>query len=149
MKKLLVFICLMSFSCISVIAQEATQDLLENTQKINGNAPKFKFIGGDVHDFKTVKEGTVVKYSFVFINTGKEPLVVQNAAGSCGCTVPEWPKSPVMPGKKGSIIVTFNSKGQGNGIFNKDIYIQSNAVTKSDRYTLHITGNIVEAAIKK
>lgn len=63
-------------------------------------------------DFGTVNEGEVVKHVFKFKNTGDEPLLITNAKGSCGCTVPTWPKEPVAPGASGEIKVEFNSKGK-------------------------------------
>lgn len=66
-----------------------------------------------VYDFGEVKEGEHVKYSFKFKNTGSEPLVISDAKGSCGCTVPEWPKDAIAPGKSGEIKVVFDSKGKG------------------------------------
>jgi hypothetical protein len=63
-------------------------------------------------NFGTVNEGDVVTHVFKFTNTGNEPLVISNAKGSCGCTVPTWPKEPIAPGGKGEIKVEFNSKGK-------------------------------------
>lgn len=65
-----------------------------------------------VYDFGTVDEGEIVKYSYKFKNIGSEPLVISNCKGSCGCTVPTWPKEPVPPGGTGEIKVEFNSKGK-------------------------------------
>ncbi len=65
------------------------------------------------HNYGTVAQESTNKTSFVFTNTGKEPLIITNAAGSCGCTVPNYPKEPIMPGKTGKIDVEFKpSKGQ-------------------------------------
>lgn len=63
-------------------------------------------------DFGTINEGEVVKHIFKFKNTGNEPLLITNAKGSCGCTVPTWPKEPVAPGASAEIKVEFNSKGK-------------------------------------
>lgn len=61
------------------------------------------------HDFGTMIEGEVKEYSFTFKNTGNEPLHIEHAKGSCGCTVPQWPKDPIAPGGSGQIVVKFNS----------------------------------------
>ncbi|WP_459212360.1 DUF1573 domain-containing protein [Aquimarina rhabdastrellae] len=66
------------------------------------------------HDFGTINEGDVVEHKFSFTNTGKSPLVIVSAKGSCGCTVPEWPKQPVAPGATGEMLVKFNSNGKPN-----------------------------------
>ncbi|MDF1696505.1 MAG: DUF1573 domain-containing protein [Saprospiraceae bacterium] len=65
------------------------------------------------YDFGTVQEGEKVIHEYKFKNTGKEPLVISNAKGSCGCTVPEWPREPIPVGGESSIRVQFDSKGKG------------------------------------
>ena len=64
------------------------------------------------HDFGEVKEGDIVKHTFVFTNTGKVPLLINDAHSSCGCTIPNWPKHPVQPGDKEKIEVEFNTKAK-------------------------------------
>lgn len=56
----------------------------------------------------------MVEHEFTFTNTGKAPLVVTNAKGSCGCTVPTWSKEPIAPGAEGKMLVKFNSNGKPN-----------------------------------
>lgn len=67
-----------------------------------------------IHDFGTVKDGEKVVHLYKFKNTGKEPLIISDAKGSCGCTVPQWPREPIAPGKSGEIKVEFNSAGKGD-----------------------------------
>jgi hypothetical protein len=64
------------------------------------------------HDFGTINEGDEVEYSFKFTNTGSEPLYIESAKGSCGCTVPQKPEGPVQPGASDEIKVKFNSAGK-------------------------------------
>ncbi|MCS6934813.1 MAG: DUF1573 domain-containing protein [Chitinophagales bacterium] len=64
------------------------------------------------HDFGKVKAGEKVKTKFHFKNTGNNPLVISNAAGSCGCTVPSYPRMPLKPGEEGDIDVEFDSSGK-------------------------------------
>ena len=66
------------------------------------------------HDFGIMDEGDVVTYNFDFTNTGAEPLILDKCKGSCGCTVPQCPKTPIAPGETGTIEVKFNSKGKKN-----------------------------------
>ena len=66
----------------------------------------------NVIDFGTVTEGEKVKKTYKFKNTGDEPLILSNAVGSCGCTVPQWPREPIAPGSTGEIVVEFNSQGK-------------------------------------
>ena len=77
----------------------------------NPNGPVMSF-KETVYDFGTVKQGEVVNHTFTFTNTGKEPLIIENASASCGCTVPEWTKTPIAPGQTGDIKVQFNSTGK-------------------------------------
>jgi len=66
------------------------------------------------HDFGTINEGDIVETVFKFKNIGKSELIITSAKGSCGCTVPQWPKEPIMPGESGEIKVKFNSSGKPN-----------------------------------
>jgi hypothetical protein len=76
-------------------------------------------------DFGTVKEGLKVSHTYSFKNTGKEPLVISNAQGSCGCTVPKWPRDPIAPGKSGEIVVEFDTKGKA-GDRNQKVTLTAN-----------------------
>lgn len=104
----------------------------------NKNQAEFKF---DVleYNYGSIKQGESVTYNFKFTNTGKEPLVITSAHGSCGCTVPDWPKEPIKKGGEGVIKVTFNSAGK-MGAQDKTVTINSNA--KTNPLVLHIKGNV-------
>ncbi|MFL1896949.1 DUF1573 domain-containing protein [Aquimarina sp. 2-A2] len=80
------------------------------------------------HDFGTINEGDVVEHTFSFTNTGKTPLVIVNAKGSCGCTVPSYPTEPIAPGATGEMLVKFNSSGKPNQQ-NKTVTITANTET--------------------
>jgi len=75
------------------------------------NAPVITFENPE-YDFGTIKQGEVIEHVFTFTNTGKSPLIIENASASCGCTVPEPPTEPIAPGETGSINVKFNSAGK-------------------------------------
>lgn len=92
------------------------------------------------HDFGTVPEGPDATYEFVFTNTGKEPIIIEKAQPSCGCTVPSFPKEPIAPGAKGTINVAYHTKGRPNA-FTKTISVVSNAGTK----VLTIRGSVEKA----
>ncbi|GAA4275876.1 DUF1573 domain-containing protein [Aquimarina mytili] len=87
------------------------------------------------HDFGVINEGDIVEHSFTFTNTGKTPLLIVSAKGSCGCTVPEWPKEPIAPGASGTLLVSFNSNGKPN-MQNKQVTITTN--TKKGKEILKI-----------
>lgn len=78
-------------------------------------------------NFGTCDEGEIVKHIFKFKNTGNEPLIISNAKGSCGCTVPTWPKEPVPPGGTSDIKVEFNSKGKP-GAQSKRVTVTANTI---------------------
>ena len=65
------------------------------------------------HDFGEITEGDKVTHIFEFKNTGDEPLVISKAQGSCGCTVPDWPREPIAVGATGEIKVQYDSRGKG------------------------------------
>jgi len=93
----------------------------------------------DVHDYGTVKNGGNGTCTFEFTNTGSEPLIISNAKGSCGCTVPEWPHDPIAPGEKAKITVKYNTKNAGP--INKSVTITSNATNEPTK-VLRIKGNV-------
>lgn len=78
-------------------------------------------------DFGEIEQGDAVDYAFKFVNSGTDPLIITNAKGSCGCTVPEWPREPVAPGGTGVINVKYNSKGK-KGKQNKRVTLTTNMV---------------------
>lgn len=89
-----------------------------------------------VHDYGTIVQGSDGTCTFSFANNGKAPIVLNNVKASCGCTVPEWTRTPVAPGQKGSIKVTYNTNTVG--AFNKSITVNSNA--KNSPVVLMIKG---------
>lgn len=64
------------------------------------------------YDFGTIKQGETVDHKFEFTNTGKTPLIIESATATCGCTAPDWTRTPVAPGEKGFVAVKFNSTGK-------------------------------------
>ena len=78
-----------------------------------------------LHDFGTIHEGETMEYSFEFTNTGKTPLIISNAAASCGCTIADYDRNPILPGGKGSIKVHYNSQGR-SGLQEKMISVTTN-----------------------
>ena len=78
---------------------------------------------------------------FEFTNTGDQPLNIINAKSSCGCTVPEWPKEPIVPGGKGQIKVQYN---MNPGPISKTITVETNAVNKTNGMVpLRIKGTVI------
>lgn len=93
------------------------------------------------HDFGTIKEADgPVSCTFEFTNTGDKPLLIIDAAASCGCTRPEYPSKPIKPGKKGKIKVTYSPIGRP-GFFKKTVKVKTNG--KERNTTLHIEGKVI------
>lgn len=91
------------------------------------------------HDYGEIEQGGDGKTEFVFTNTGTEPLIISKAKGSCGCTVPEWPKEPIAPGAKSAIKVKYDTKRVGP--ISKSVTITSNSVDSSTTL-LKIKGSV-------
>jgi len=109
------------------------------SQQIGGAEIAFE---KDVHDFGKLKQYGNATCEFAFKNTGNSPLIISNARGSCGCTVPTWPREPIAPGATAVIKVKYDSKRIGP--INKSVTITSNA-TNTPTKVIRITGNISAA----
>ncbi|TAL61764.1 MAG: DUF1573 domain-containing protein [Bacteroidetes bacterium] len=107
----------------------------------NPNAPDAVYVN-EVLDYGTIEYDADGTREFKFKNTGKEPLIIYSATGSCGCTVPTAPKEPIKPGETGSIKVHYDTKRVGS--FEKTITVASNGKTASK--TLKIKGTVKAAA---
>lgn len=97
-------------------------------QESNSNAPEISF-ETEVIDYGTIEKGSNGSREFVFTNTGKEPLIITKAVGSCGCTVPTWPREPIAPGEKAVMRVKYDTQRVGQ--FNKSVTVTSNASNAS------------------
>lgn len=130
MKKIAVFLLSATlFACgNSEQDDKLSTDEVSVSASANGsekdNLPEIKF-EEEVFDFGRITQGERVSHAFVFKNTGKKNLIISGASGSCGCTVPEWPKEPIKPGAEGKINVVFNSEGK-SGLQEKTVTIVTN-----------------------
>ena len=140
MKKLSLIILVIIASVSSIFAQVQQQPVKAED---NPNAPEITF-DKLVHDYGTVAFSGDGVSSFKFTNTGKEPLILQQPQSSCGCTVPTWPKEPILPGESSEIKVTYNTKRAGP--INKTVTIRSNA--KNSLVVLRIKGKVEANAAK-
>ena len=129
MKRLLLILAILSFqfSFINVVNAE----------------PRITF-DKTTHNYGTFSESTPIQRCvFTFTNTGDQPLVINSAVASCGCTVPKYTKSPIKPGETGTINVTYNGKGKFPGHFKKTITVRTNGTPEMTR--LYIEGDMEEA----
>ena len=93
----------------------------------------------ETHDYGKIEQHANGECVFTFTNNGTEPLTISNAKGSCGCTVPQWPREAIAPGQTGEIKVKYDTKRIG--IINKSVTIQSNAVNSPTKI-IRIKGEI-------
>ncbi len=93
----------------------------------------------ETHDYGTVEYGGNGQCTFTFKNNGTAPLIISNAKGSCGCTVPSWPKEPIQPGDEGKITVKYDTKRPG--AINKSVTITSNAANSPTK-VIRIKGTV-------
>ena len=100
----------------------------------------------EVYDFGACQEGEMVKKTIEFTNTGKLPLVINQAYGSCGCTVPTYDKEPVQPGNKGKLVIEFNSKNR-TGANTKTVTILAN--TQPEATSISFSIKVKNAKDKK
>ncbi len=144
-KSLLLAACSILLAAGSVNAQAdkamvkpAAAAVSPDAQVDNKNAAEMMF-EAEEFNFGTIKQGESVTHEFTFSNNGKEDLIITNAQGSCGCTVPQYPKEPIKKGANGTIKVTFNSAGK-MGMQDKTVTITSNA--KNSPRILHLKGTV-------
>jgi hypothetical protein len=116
------------FSCNNKDSNEINSDIVNNSEsadgKTNSDLAEIKF-EEEIFDFGKITQGEIVSHSFIFKNIGKSNLIISGASGSCGCTVPEWPKEPIKSGEENKINVVFNSEGK-SGLQEKTITIVTN-----------------------
>lgn len=124
MKK--IFLLSIYFVSIGVFANAQDAKTLTSTAEITFEK--------ELYDYGTIDYGSDGSYAFKFTNTGKDPLVITNATGSCGCTVPKWPKEPILKGQSAYINVTYDTKRPGP--FTKTVTINSNAKSASKVITI-------------
>ncbi len=123
----------------SVQRPEAVETATPTAQvPTDGKYPAMTF-QKEEHDFGTIKQGDKVSTDFQFKNTGEADLIITSARGSCGCTVPDYPKTPIKPGETGNIKVSFDSKGK-QGKTSKTVTILCN--TQEGNKILKINVNI-------
>ena len=140
MKKSILLVAVLSAfiftSCKDSAAEKVSEENVAaaaNRDANTGDFPVMSFAETEF-DFGTIDQGTNVEHLFTFTNTGNAPLVIVDAKGSCGCTVPSYSKSPVAPGEQGELLVKFN--GSGKNQVSKTVTITAN--TESGKEVIKI-----------
>ncbi|MDR0363947.1 MAG: DUF1573 domain-containing protein [Bacteroidales bacterium] len=114
--------------------------------QVNKNAPQITFDDrfitpeGIIYDYGTIEKDSDGLCYFVFTNTGKEPLIIEKASSSCGCTVPNPPQYPILPGQRDSISVKYSTNRVGP--INKTVTIMSNA--QNSNIMMRIKGQVAD-----
>jgi len=119
------------------VNQKVQQKKQTEQKVVDPNAPDIEF-DKVVHDYGTIQQHGDGNCNFIFKNTGKQPLILSKVKSSCGCTVPRWPKQPILPGTSDTIKVKYDTKRVGP--INKSIIVNSNA--KTNQVVLKIKGKI-------
>ena len=146
MKQLiLLLVSLALVSCNSSSDEKTiTTDLVNSPLTANSNAEKVLTPNIEMletsYNFGEIQQGESVTHDFILKNTGDADLIISAAKGSCGCTVPEWPKTPIAKGEEAAIKVTFNSAGR-SGKQNKTVTLVTNAIPNTKVIT--INGNVI------
>jgi hypothetical protein len=124
--------------------EKISTDLVKNPNTAggvnnSGQLPALKFEETE-HDFGKLIDGETVSYEFQFTNSGKSDLIIVDVSTSCGCTVPSFPKTPIHPGSKGVIKVSYNSSGK-HGFQAKNVLVVAN--TQPNTTLLRIKAQVV------
>ena len=133
MKRSILSMAFVAMGFIAVNAQPASTD--------QNWTPSIEF-ENETYDYGTIKNGADGTSEFKFKNTGKEPFIISNARGSCGCTVPDWPKEPIGPGKSGVVKVSYDTKRSGAINKNVTLTIQNASKDKTGTKVIYIKGNV-------
>jgi hypothetical protein len=129
-------------SCKEQRTDISTNDIMNTKSadgKSNADLPEIKF-EEETHDFGRITQGEKVTYNFKFKNTGGANLIISSASGSCGCTIPDYPKKPILPGEEANINVVFASEGK-SGIVEKSVTIVTNC--EPSTRIIYIKANII------
>jgi len=125
------------------LMEQSQMTVPANTQSVQvadpGSLGAFQFKEIE-YDFGTIDEGKVIEHTFKFINEGQAPLIMSNVTASCGCTTPDWTKTPVKPGEEGFVKVAFDSKAKA-GVQSPTVTITANTQPNVTRLRLKGTVN--------
>lgn len=135
-------ILIFSSSCKEQSTDISTNDVMNSKSADgtnNSSLPDIKF-EEETHDFGRITQGEKVTTAFKFKNTGGANLIISSATGSCGCTIPDYPKKPILPGEEAVINVVFSSEGK-SGIVEKSVTLVTNCEPSTK--IIYIKANII------
>jgi len=138
----MIFISCNEGNASSKVKKENVKEAKKRDVEISKGAAEIQFDRTEFQ-FGTVNEGDVVEAKFVVINSGKTDLIITKVQPSCGCTVPEWPRTAIKPGESGEILAKFNTAGKPNRQ-SKTLTLYTN--TAKGREILKLTGSVTPKA---
>ena len=149
MKKSILIVAVLSVFAFTSCKDKAADQVNEENvtaaasrDAVAGELPVMTFAETEF-DFGEMEGGTNVEHVFKFTNTGKAPLVIVDAKGSCGCTVPSYSKDPVAPGAEGELLVKFN--GSGKNQVSKTVTVTTNTAKGKETLVIKAFVNAKEA----
>ncbi len=131
-----------SSSCKEQSTEVSTNDVMNSKSAegtSNSSLPDIKF-EEETHDFGRITQGEKVTTAFKFKNTGGSNLIISSATGSCGCTIPDYPKKPILPGEEATVNVVFASEGK-SGVVEKSVTLVTNCEPSTK--IIYIKANII------
>jgi hypothetical protein len=136
-----------SIGCKESASKKVDQEKAAQSESKTSTSTAAMSFDKTTHDFGTIQEGETVQTTFTFTNVGQTDLIIVDARGSCGCTVPNYPKNtPIAPGATGEILVSFDSSNKPN-MQQKTVTISAN--TSSGRETLRIKAMVTPDPLKQ
>ena len=132
---------LATISCNDAGSAKITEEdmkMIEAEKALVGKFPKIS-LDKEEHNFGAITDGEVATTEFIITNSGESDLIISNASATCGCTVPEYTKTPVAPGEDGEVNVTFDSSGK-SGMTTKSVTLIAN--TEPNTKVLKVSADI-------
>lgn len=138
--KNILFLFILCFSCTAYLGAQGTLEPMAEDMEMAVDGPKMEFESMEV-PYGEIDQHSEPLRNLAFTNTGTEPLVIKSARGSCGCTVPIWPKEPIMPGESANIEIRYATDRLGK--INKTVTITTNE--GGDPHVIKVTGKVNKA----
>ena len=126
---------------LSMNIQAQTQEAAPTTDPVEQTLGPVMELESDVVDYGTIEKNSEPLRTVSFTNTGNEPLVIKNARGSCGCTVPTWPKEPILPGESSVIEIRYATNRVGS--FSKKVTLTTNETAENKR-VIQVKGKVLK-----
>lgn len=138
--KNILLLFLFCFASTAFVSAQGTLDTTDEDLEMAADGPKMDFESLEV-PYGEISQHSEPLRNLAFTNTGTEPLVIKSARGSCGCTVPIWPKEPIMPGESANIEIRYATDRIGK--FSKTVTITTNE--SGDPHVVKVHGNVSKA----